>query len=68
MKRRAAWLSDHPLCVGREAQGRVSAATEVDHITPLWDGGADDESNLQSLCTACHASKTAGEAKARRSL
>lgn len=38
---------------------------EVDHSTPLWDGGADDESNLRALCPNCHAQKTQLEAVAR---
>ncbi len=43
----------------------VSAAEEVDHVVPLWAGGADDESNYQSLCSPCHKVKTASEASAR---
>ena len=38
-------------------------AVEVDHITPLADNGAElDPNNLQPLCRACHAQKTAREA------
>ena len=62
MERRAAWLREHPMCVMCEMQGFVTAAEEVDHIVPLWDGGADDESNYQSLCKPCHSDKTAREA------
>lgn len=65
MKRRARWLSCHPLCAECEREFRVTAASEVDHIVPLADGGADDESNYQSLCEACHKAKTAAENKAR---
>jgi 5-methylcytosine-specific restriction protein A len=64
-RRRAAWLREHPLCVKCEERGIVTAATEVDHVTPLWKGGADDESNLQSLCTPDHDDKTAAEAAER---
>lgn len=32
-------------------------ALEVDHIVPRNKGGADDESNLQSLCYSCNAMK-----------
>ncbi|MDR5819843.1 HNH endonuclease signature motif containing protein [Caballeronia sp. LZ043] len=31
---------------------------EVDHIIPLKDGGTEDDSNCQLLCTGCHADKT----------
>lgn len=49
-KRRDGWA-----CVKCGARGRL----EVDHITPLRDGGAPyDLSNLQSLCAKCHSRKT----------
>lgn len=63
--RRAAWLRQHPLCCMCEQDGTVKAAQEVDHIQPLCDGGADNETNYQSLCIEHHAEKTAGEVKAR---
>lgn len=31
---------------------------EVDHIIPLKDGGTEDDSNCQLLCTSCHVDKT----------
>lgn len=65
MTRRAKWLRDHPLCVVCQAQGYVQVAQELDHIVPLADGGADDESNYQSLCVECHKAKTASENSAR---
>ena len=37
----------------------------VDHITPLCDGGADVEDNLQGLCVPCHTNKTARESQLR---
>lgn len=40
-------------------------ADRLDHIQPIIDGGRDDDSNYQSLCSACHDVKTAEEAKAR---
>lgn len=43
--------------------GRIG--TEVDHITPLWAGGSDDESNKQLLCDDCHNAKTSREATKR---
>ena len=40
---------------------------EVDHRTPLTDGGAVyDPANLQTLCRSCHVRKTAEENRARR--
>ena len=39
---------------------------EADHIVPLHRGGTNDPSNIQSLCHACHAAKTASEASDRR--
>ena len=38
---------------------------ETDHIVPRHLGGSDAWSNLQTLCAACHARKTAGEAGER---
>lgn len=65
MRLRARLLSERPLCVACERQGRVAAATELDHVVPLWAGGTDDEHNLQGLCRACHAEKSADEAAQR---
>lgn len=56
---RARRLSTHPLCARCLLSGRLSAAAEVDHIVPLFKGGADTDDNTQSLCTACHRIKTA---------
>lgn len=65
VQRRSRWLQVHPLCCMCEAEGRVTAATVPDHIVPLWKGGADDETNLQSLCAEHHDAKTAAEAAER---
>ena len=43
-------------------------ATEVDHVVPIEDGGTDEADNLQALCHACHAAKTASENKRRTEL
>lgn len=32
---------------------------ELDHRTPLFQGGSDEDENLQVLCIPCHAAKTA---------
>ena len=61
------WKEAHPLCVTCQAEGRVRPVDEVDHRIPLWAGGADNESNLQSLCTPCHEAKTSREAAMRAS-
>jgi len=56
-----------PLCAECERQGRVTLASERDHIVPLSEGGADDASNEQGLCAACHREKSLAEAlRARR--
>jgi len=68
MARRARWLSSSPLCVMCEAEGRVTEAKEVDHIQRLDAGGADDESNYQSLCVAHHKAKTKSEVSGPRRL
>ena len=51
-----------PLCVACEAQGRVTAATQRDHIIPMSEGGADDDDNVQALCKGCHDVKSKAEA------
>ncbi|KEH08789.1 hypothetical protein GY15_32030, partial [Delftia sp. 670] len=50
------FLREHPLCLMCQAQGRVEAATVVDHITPhrgdqslFWR-----RSNWQPLCATHH--------------
>jgi len=60
-KARERYLKEHPLCVQCEREGKLTPATVVDHIKPhkgnrelFWD-----EDNWQSLCKACHDSKTA---------
>lgn len=56
---RARVLFDEPLCRHCAEGGRVTAASEVDHIVPLSRGGARlDRRNLQPLCGECHRAKT----------
>jgi 5-methylcytosine-specific restriction endonuclease McrA len=52
---------DCGLCVVCRLVDLLTDAEEVDHIVPLEHGGSDDDSNLQSLCKACHKAKTAWE-------
>lgn len=59
VERRKRWLQSQPLCVQCEAEGVVQEAEEVDHIVPLFKGGPDDDTNLQSLCATHHLAKTA---------
>lgn len=57
-------LRRHPAC---QAEGCRSLASEVDHIQPISEGGAQwHESNLQALCKPCHTRKTAEEARRRK--
>ena len=60
-------LSKQPLCADiysvHAQAGQAVLATQVDHITRLVDAPASAyaESNLQGLCTACHARKSQEE-------
>jgi 5-methylcytosine-specific restriction protein A len=60
---RAGYLAKHPLCCHCSSLGRVTVATDLDHITPhkgdmvlFWD-----RANWQGLCHPCHSRKTATE-------
>ena len=55
-RERKRFLFKHPMCCYCERDGRVTAATVVDHIIPhrgdqvlFWD-----QSNWQALCAPCH--------------
>jgi 5-methylcytosine-specific restriction enzyme A len=54
---------DCGLCQPCRSEQRVAAGTIVDHIKPKAEGGTDDLANLQTICAACHAIKTAAEAR-----
>jgi 5-methylcytosine-specific restriction enzyme A len=60
-ERNARILEHEPLCRTCKDEGRFTAATELDHVIPLFKGGLDHESNLQPLCTDCHGKKSAAE-------
>lgn len=63
---RATHLAHEPHCRHCAQRGITTPGTEVDHITPLSQGGAqDDPANLQTLCTPCHDRKTRAEASQR---
>ncbi|MDO3920392.1 HNH endonuclease [Salmonella enterica] len=55
------WARDKGLCQNHLRNGVVVPAYCVDHIKPKAHGGTDDPANLECLCKACHASKTARE-------
>jgi 5-methylcytosine-specific restriction protein A len=54
-------LANHPLCTACQAEGRVTAASVVDHIKTIADRPdlRLDPSNLRSLCKPCHDAHTA---------
>ncbi|MGD1323524.1 HNH endonuclease [Pandoraea pnomenusa] len=54
-------LRDCGLCQVCRRAGRVTIATEVDHIVPKSQGGTDDDDNLQAICSPCHKTKTGSE-------
>lgn len=54
-------LAREPLCRHCGERGRLTPATEVDHILPLRSGGTHADENLQSLCKRCHSRKTRSE-------
>lgn len=57
---------DARLCQPCRRTGKLVAATEVDHIAELADGGARlDKRNLESTCHSCHVAKTWRRRKAR---
>jgi 5-methylcytosine-specific restriction protein A len=58
---RASLFTRAPLCAECKRLGRVTLATQRDHIVPLEEGGADDESNEQGLCLECHDIKSKAE-------
>lgn len=45
--------------------GLVSASNEVDHDTPLEQGGKNEQGNYRIRCVECHKAKTAREASSR---
>lgn len=59
-------LAAEPLCYVCLEQGRTTASEEVDHKTPLSQGGSDERENKGGICKPCHRAKTAAEAAAGR--
>lgn len=60
---------DNGLCVPHSKRGLVVVATQVDHIVSRAEARAlgwssaltEEDSNLQSICDACHREKTSRE-------
>lgn len=54
-------LQQHPLCLFCEADGRITPATDVDHIVSIAEAPEYrlDPTNLRSLCQSCHSRRTA---------
>ena len=67
-KARACYLAEHPLCASCLGEGRLTAATVVDHV--IAHGGDRqlfwDRENWQALCKGCHDSKTVRDGRWRR--
>ncbi len=59
--RRLIIARDKGLCQVCRRKGLAVEGKEIDHITTKANGGSDDPSNLQLLCTPCHRRKTANE-------
>ncbi|MEH7827119.1 HNH endonuclease [Gemmobacter denitrificans] len=65
--RQAVIARDLAMCQPCRRQGRVTAFDEVDHITPLSQGGENSAGNAECICRPCHKRKTSREAaQARR--
>lgn len=60
-------LQADPLCEGCKDRGRATLACEVDHIIRIVERPdlRLDWANLQSLCSRCHAAKSAAERSGR---
>lgn len=58
-----AWRKKHPLCAVCEKEGRVTPASEVDHVEPHRGDSVKffDNNNIQSICRECHQEKTRKE-------
>ncbi|MDR6535598.1 HNH endonuclease signature motif containing protein [Variovorax soli] len=51
------WAID-PYCAGCQTLTNYPEGFELDHVEPLFKGGADADENLQVLCLPCHERKT----------
>ena len=63
-KIRARQLSKQPLCARCQHEGKITAATTVDHVFPHRRDASKFTLNMfQSLCVACHTIKGQDERK-----
>lgn len=69
-KRHQAVRDGEVLCRPCREAGRVTLATQTDHILPIADRPdlTEDRANLQPICDACHAAKSRREMMERRSV
>ncbi len=66
VKLRRQFLNHNPLCAHHLVQGINIPGHTVDHIIEIKDGGAIwDIDNLQTLCNACHNTKTGEQSRKR---
>lgn len=49
---------DKFLCQPCLRKGRVTPATECDHVVPKAKGGKDEMGNVEAICSPCHTAKT----------
>ena len=68
-KRKRSFRETHKKIVAAAQQWKCSSCKEllkstyeVDHVVPLWEGGADSMENATALCCECHRTKTQLEA------
>lgn len=59
--RRLQVLARSPLCQHCLLNNITREATEVDHNTPIAQGGDNSDANLTPLCKPCHSRKTASQ-------
>lgn len=58
MRLSRAVLQEEPICRDPFQLGCTNSSAHTDHIVPKRQGGSDERSNLQALCSACHSAKT----------
>lgn len=61
--RKRIMLRDNYTC---QKCGQVTAHGEVDHVVPLYLGGAESDENRKYLCRDCHKKKSSNEENNRR--
>ena len=55
---RSNFLKINPFCKECYKNNKLTAANEVHHIIPVYEGGTDDYDNLMALCKSCHSKIT----------